>query len=687
MKNRRVYLSRHAILSLILLVFLILIILRLFDIQIIDGQSYYEKISDVTVKNIEIHGERGIIFDCNGGKIAYNEKVYDVIMYYRRKTEEDLNSDLLELYDLLADNNEKINSDFPKYFSISPIGYGEKLKTEEDISLWLTEMVLRETDLDMLETPHDVFDYFRTKKFKISEEYSDEDAYKIMCIRYSMLMTKWNQLMPFLVSENISIETMAKIEIRKNDLQGLYTEEKYVRKYIDSDAFSSITGYIRTIEPEEVEWYFSKGYDLNELVGKDGLEKSYEKYLRSLSGIKTAILEPGEIELEFETSIDPVSGFDLLTSIDSNIQQVAYDSLGKNIEKIVSEKDNIINFGDAKNGSAVMINVNTGDIISLVSFPGYDANAFIRNVEEEIKRITEDENKLQLNRAIQGLYPAGSTFKPLTAIAALQTGAYTPGELITDDGVINYDGMDFYSMEYKKYGITYGDIDLKYALQVSANVFFYKIGVSTGINNLDIWAKRFGLGEKSGIDIGGEAKGRRNSRETMTQIESDRSWGRADTAQASIGQLYNQFTPLQLVRYIAAIANGGKLYTPRIVSGMNKRDGSQVITFAPEYIETSVTVSLLQEVQKGMLAVTNETDGAAVDIFKDFPYGQGAAKTGTPETGREAMGTSSHSIFVCYAPYDDPEVAVCVVIENGVWGANSASIAYDMLLEYFIGRE
>ena len=280
MKNHKAYLSRHAILSLILLSFFILILIRLFDIQIINGQAYYEKISDITVKNVELQGERGVIFDSNGEKLAYNEKVYDVIIYYRRKTNDDLNSDLLELYDLLSDNNEKIHSDLPQYFNISPLGYGEKLETDQDISTWLEDMVIKESDLDKIITPEDVFEYFRNKKFKISEEYSDEDAYKIMCLRYAMLMKTWNQLTPLLISENISLETMAQIEIRKNDLQGVYTEEKYIRRYIDSDAFSSVTGYIRAIEPEEVESYYSKGYELNELVGKDGLEKSYEKYLR-----------------------------------------------------------------------------------------------------------------------------------------------------------------------------------------------------------------------------------------------------------------------------------------------------------------------------------------------------------------------------------------------------------------------
>jgi penicillin-binding protein 2 len=683
MKKLKLSFSRHSILSALLMLAIVMIIIRLIDLQVVNGQKYYDKVRDVIVTNAELQGERGLILDKNGIKLAYNIKAYDVVIYYRRKSTEQLNRDILALYDFLAGSNEKVESGLPDYLTVDPIAFGKKLTTDAETAAWLKQMANSENDIKQLITPEDVFRYFRDNKFYISDEYSEEDAYKIMCVRYKMLIDGYSQITPLLIASDVSAKTMAGIELMKNDIPGVYTEERYVRRYISSDAFSAVTGYIRPIELSEVEDYFTLGYKMNELVGKDGLEKSFEKYLRAVDGIKTAVLEPGQYELEFDTSIDPTNGYDLATSIDSGVQQEAYDSLKKNIARIVSGKDGTTNFGDAKYGAAVMMDVKTGRIIALVSYPGYDANAFVTNDEAEVKRITEDADKLQLNRAIQGLYPPGSAFKPLTAIAALEEGTYKTGELVTDTGVINYDGMDFYSMDFKKYGITYGDIDLEYALQVSANVFFYKIGVATGIDKLDKWARIFGLGEKTGIDIGGEEQGRRNSRQTMTQIEPDRNWGRADTAQASIGQLYNQFTPIQLVRYISAIANGGRLYKPSIVTGIYKRDGSGVISFDPEYVDTGASLSYLREVQKGMLAVSNATDGTAVDIFKDFPYGKVASKTGTPETGMEASGVSSHSVFVCYAPYDDPQVAVCVIIENGVWGSNAAPVAYDMLIKYF----
>jgi len=687
MKDPKTKFNRHTVLVMFLAFFIIAMIVRLVDLQIIKGQEYYDRINDVISKNVELAGERGAIFDRNGEALAFNVKTYDAVLYYRRRSNAALNEDILKIYKLLSGNNEEVETGFGGYIAFDPIGYGEKLSTKEEIDKWLNELIEDKKAISDITSAADVFEYFKTRKFYISEDYSDEDIYRIMSVRYGMIIKGYSQLTPYILAKNIEEDTVARIEALKNDLPGLYTEERHERRYICSEAFSSITGYVRAIETEEVEDYLDQGYGLNELVGKDGLEKSYEKYLRAQSGIQIRYLEPGQAELNSMEPIRPVAGFDLMTSVDASVQQTAYDSLAKNIEKIVSERDDVINFGDTKYGAAVMVDVNNGEIIALSSYPGYDPNAFVTNDMQQIDRIMESTDLLQLNRAIQGLYPPGSAFKPLTAIAAIEEGIYAPGDLITDDGVINYDGMDFYGMEYKKYGITYGDIDLEYALAVSANVFFYKIGVATGIDMLDKWAKNFGLGEKTGIDIGGELQGRRNSRTTMKEIEPDRSWGRADTAQASIGQLYNQFTPLQIARYIAAVANGGKLYIPHIVTGVYKRDGSKVVSFESEYIDTLTSPVTLREVQKGMLAVSNETDGSAVDIFSDFPYGKVAGKTGTPETGREAEGTSSHSVFVCYAPYDKPEVAVCVIIENGVWGANAAPVAYDMLIEYFRNRD
>lgn len=685
MKKFKAVITRHTVLFIFLTAAVIIIVIRLTNLQIVEGQNYYERLLDVTVKNRVQQGERGLILDRNGERMAYNEKVYDVILYARRKTNAQLNQDILRIYELLEMNGEHIISGFHEYITADPVGYGSRLEADEAREDWLGQMAINENDLKRMRTPQEIFDYFKKEKFFISDGYSPEEAYKIMSVRYEMLIKGIYQLTPYTIAENIGMESVAGIELLKSEIQGLYTDERFIRKYSGSEVFSPITGYIRQIEPEEVDFYLDLGYNLNELVGKDGLEIRYERFLRAAEGVSTAILEPGELELAFETSIEPVSGFDIVTSVDYGVQQAGYDSLKRNIEKIVSGRDDMTNFGDAKYGSAVMIDVRTGGIIALVNYPGYDPNAFIVDDQDEVGRITGGDEKLLFNRTIQGLYPPGSVLKPLTAIAAIEEGAYSPGELVTDEGFMDIEGMTFYGMEYRKFGISYGDIDLKFALKVSANVFFYKTGIATGIENLEKWARRFGLGEMTGIDIGGEVPGRRNSKDTMRQLEPSRIWGKADTAQASIGQLYNQSTPLQLARYTAAIANGGKLYTPRLVTGILKRDGSEVISFEPEFVSSGASADTLRHISEGMLAVANEKGGSAASVFMNFPYGQVAAKTGTPETGQEGAGGSSHSVFICFAPYDDPEVAVCVVIENGVSGENSAPVACDMLIEYFEG--
>ena len=268
----------------------------------------------------------------------------------------------------------------------------------------------------------------------------------------------------------------------------------------------------------------------------------------------------------------------------------------------------------------------------------------------------------------------------MTAVAGLESGAITPADsYITDRGTHVIGGWTFKCMEYPTYG--HGRIDLVKALATSCNIYFHELGVKTGIDKLDLWSKRFGLGEYTQIELPGEDRGVRANKGTKKELRND-EWRPADTAQTAIGQFDNSFTPIQLASYVSTLANGGKRYRPHIIREIRKHDGSTVLKGEPEYEDLSINPDTIDLIHRGMEEVANAQDGTANKIFENFPFTV-AGKTGTPETGFEHLGQSSNGLFIAYAPAEEPQIAVAVVIEHGVWGSEAAPVAKDILEEYF----
>ena len=270
----------------------------------------------------------------------------------------------------------------------------------------------------------------------------------------------------------------------------------------------------------------------------------------------------------------------------------------------------------------------------------------------------------------------GFVYKPLTAIAALEEGAITPDTVIYDRGYTEQGGMKFRCL-----GV-HNSVNLRKGLAVSCNVYFHEIGVKVGIDKIDKWAKLFGLGELTGVEIPAEeARGVRANRESKMERRND-VWRPADTAQAAIGQFDNMFTPIQIANYVSTLANGGKRYKPYLIKSVKKYDGSIVMETKPEYETVPISKETLAAINDGMIQVSTSMEGTAAAYFKDFPFTV-ASKTGTPETGLEAQGKSSNGLFIAYAPAEKPEIAVAVVVEHGVWGSYSVPIGKDVLREYF----
>ncbi len=688
--------DRYNLLALFFILFGAIILVQLINLQIINGKKYDEE-SQRKLPNIRrVSAPRGNIEDRYGVPLAVNRVGYTIQIIKTKMSNEERNEMILKLVNIFEKNGDNYDKSLEKYLKIKPFTFGSAINSSSSkMESWKKDMDPSKKNFDLMSTPEGTFQYLRDKLY-IDKKYSVEDAYKIMCIKYEMLIRGFTSLSALSLAKDVSRETVAELEERHQEFPGIYTDVETFRKYTMGELAGHVIGFVRPMDEKEYEKLKEEGYRQDEIVGKTGIEAYAESYLRGKAGQKKVEVDiAGRLTEELETN-PAIPGNTVKLTLDMNLQKVAMESIERNLEVIRSQADGKKNFGDAKAGAAVAMDVNTGEILAMASYPSYDPSNFIakpddKEAQKKINEYYSEKSELAklsptLNRVIQGTYAPGSTFKPLTSIVGLETGVISPqSNVINDPGYYEVEKGWILKCLERKYG--HGDLNLKGALETSCNIYFEKLGVMAGIDNISKWGSMFGLGKKTGIDLLDEKKGVLASREYKKSEEFKRNYGRvedwwkADTAQASIGQIYNSFTPLQLVNYIGAIANGGKLMRPHLIKKVVKYDGSTVMENKPEYTKIPVKQENLKAVIEGMKAVTMQEGGTAVSTFRNFPI-EVAGKTGTAETGYEKT-KSSNALFVCFAPADKPQIAIAVVVENGAWGANTAPIAIDILKEYF----
>jgi penicillin-binding protein 2 len=669
-------------------VIFLIISLQLFNLQILEGKENDEKSQKRLLRNSSITAPRGNILDRNNLPIAVNRMGYSVLVSRTSINAEELNEMIFKLIKIFEKNNDYYVNTLGKYITINPIAFGDYLTpSQQNIDKWISEIVASSKDSANIKSPQDVFDYLKgEKRFKISSKYNEIDTYKIMAIRYEMLVYGYTAVNPVFLGRDVSNRTVAEIAERHQEFPGVITEVVPMRRYIEGQNLAHVLGYIGKISEKEYSEKKAEGYSLNDLIGKTGIEYKVESFLRGKNGLRQLEVDTnGRLTSEL-SGIPALSGSEVILTIDSKLQKVAMKSLEDRINSIKTEGGRN-NFGDAFAGAAVAMDVNSGEVLALASYPSYDPSVFLAGADDyesqkrKIQYLTDKQNIPMYNRATKGIYIPGSIFKPLTAIAALEEGVVSSNEKIYDSGDLNIGGRVFYCLEKRLGYGAHGNLDLAHALGTSCNIYFHEIGVRVGIDKISKWCQLFGLGAPTGIDLPGEEKGLLGDKEFKKSVIKE-GWYPADTAQTAIGQLYNSFTPIQIVNYVSSIANGGKRYKPFLIKKIIKNDGTLAIETKPEFVQIPVKPETISAVQDGMISVTNATDGTAVAAFKDFPF-KVAGKTGTPETGFESGKQSSNALFICYAPAEKPRIAVAVVIERGVWGANAAPIATDILREYF----
>lgn len=469
---------------------------------------------------------------------------------------------------------------------------------------------------------------------------------------------------PLLIKENISQEEYLTLEEKKLDFPGILTDKTAIREYPDSSIFSHVLGYIGKIDKKELD--ANEGYLMTDYVGKQGIEKSYENYLKGKNGgSRMEVDSMGNIKTE-RGVVSPEPGNDLVLGIDYELQKNIYDRLGDILEKT-----------NTKTAAAVAIDPRNGEVRALVSFPSFDNNIFSGKIsQEDYLNLINDPDKPLFNRAISGEYPPGSTIKPLVAAAALTEGTINESTSVSCTGAINIGSYAF--RDWK----THGTVDVRKAVAESCDVFFYSIGGGygsidgLGIDKMAKYEKLFGLGGKTGIDIPGEASGFIPSREWKMEKLGEK-WYTGNDYHASIGQGFVTATSLQIANYISVIANGGTLFEPRIVSKIINSNQEIVNNSSIVVRNNVISPDVLKIVQEGMRQTV--TSGSARSL-NDLPFGV-AGKTGTAQFGNE---DKTHAWFVSYAPYENPELAMVVFVEGGGEGSSSAvPVTKDVYKWYF----
>lgn len=659
--DKKVFDRRVIFIYLLLAVFSFLFIFRLFNLQIVNGDEYKEMAENRLVRASTIKAPRGEIMDRYGVPLVTNKMGYYILVQSIDKKNSVLNNTISSLIDICTADGIEYFDEFP--ISQKPYQYTFDTETEKNAEKWK-----KDNKLEKLKTPEEIIRHFE-EEYEISEHFDENKKRNIIAVRYTMDSKNFSVMNPYTFANSIPMETVQKIKEREFELKGVSVEIEPVRDYPFGSMAAHILGRTDIIYREEYEKLREKGYGMNDIIGKDGLEKVLEKYLKGKDGYKrvdrstSGLLSDGMKVKAAETE-----NFAVLT-IDSGLQKVTEEALAKSIKEAREFKGN-----DCFSGAAVAVEISSGDVLAMASLPDYLPSEYTKSYN----RLARDPNKPLFNRALDGAYTPGSTFKPLTAIAALEEGIITPKQIIEDKGVYTYYAPSYQPtcLIWKSTGETHGPVNVSEAIGVSCNYFFYDVGRLLTINTIEKYAHIFGLGEETGIELS-ESKGIVAGPSYRDKLGM--KWYPGDTLQAAIGQSDNMFTPAQLASYVSTILNQGKRYALHLVKEVRSYDTGEVVyKTEPEVVSyKEIKPETLNAVKDGMRRVTE--DGTAKAVFEDFPIAVGG-KTGTAEVSRG----SDTVLFVGFAPYENPQIAVAVVLEHGATSRFAAQTARSMF-EHYLG--
>lgn len=721
--NRRSQMKRMAFLCVMLTLFLGLITLRLADLQLVNGAAYREEGERKITRTYTQPAARGEILDRYGRPLISNALGFSITFDYFTWDSQAQNETILRLCQIAEDAGLEYYDSLP-VSAAAPFSYtfssledeqAKKMKTffEENRESWGIKVDRpklpsqkewgREQDpktqsingvamaanaaspkaitRTLEQTSAGQLMNLLREKYKIDDSYTSAQARRIAGVRYEMEQQKFSAANnPYTFASQVDVDTVSLVKERSSLLPGVTITVDNVRQYNTACA-AHVLGRVGKIWKEEYEELKDQGYGLNAILGKDGLEKAYESYLRGKDGKRLVETNTAGDILD-EREVDPTQpGNNIVLTLDLDLQAVAEESLARNIEEIRQRNQYRHSGGwDVEGGAAVVIEVDTGGILACASYPTYNLETF----SADFQALRQDPLKPMFNRAVSGAYPPGSTFKPVTALAALESGVVTTQTRIRDAGPYMFYASSGYTPAcwiWNDYRGSHGNINISEALKYSCNYYFFEASRLMGIETLNTYAKQLGLGQKTGVEIPGEVAGTLAGPESREARGGD-PWMPGETLQAAIGQSEQQFTPIQMANYMATILNGGTHYQPHFLKQAVSYDyGSIVEDYQPVVLDQmEISPSTIEAIKEGMRGVVTD-DGTAASIFRNYPIAIGG-KTGSAQTTGD-KSRSAHGVFISFAPYDDPQIAVFVLVEHGGSGGNVAPIVRDIYDAYF----
>ena len=654
-----------------------LYVLRLIFLQLVNGDEFRSQATNTTDYNFTVTAARGDIVDSSGRRIATSTTSYNVVLNKLLMGDRDLDTMLQQVVELLRENGESWTDTL---LISEPDAAGNYTFTADDASsAEQRQLASMKSDLGLQQyaTADDVMEMLVEKNDL--QDFSLSWQRVLAGIHYEMDRQAFSNVNNFVMAENVSSVTVATIKEHSLQLPGVEVVETSARSYEQSDIIPAVLGRVGKITAEK--WKVTdengqttyplreKGYNMNDILGISGLESAYEDELRGKDGVETITRNSDGVIVDTQMTTAPEPGHTVQLTIDSNFQRAVDKALANNIDMI----NRVYNTGDMKAAAAaaVVIDVKDGGVLAASNYPSYDQNLYATNYSE----YSSDPSLPLFNRALQGLYTPGSTFKPAVAVAALDSGLINQYSTVYCNGVYNY--FKDYHPRCTRHGHS-GNIDVVTAIKWSCNIFFYDVGRRLTSDVYDAYAYKLGLGQRTGVEVS-EAVGRLTTK-------NDSNYTSSLDVQAAIGQGNTVVTPIQLATYAATLANNGTRYRTHFVKAiLDSNTGEVIRETQPEVMDViEGTGNTFELVRQGMKQVPSTISGK----ISSYPVPI-ACKTGTPQRS-ETYAPGKHylnAMMVAYLPADDPEIAIGISIEYGGYGARAGDLVVDIANAYFAMKD
>ena len=673
-QNERKTVARRMILLIaVACVIMGLYVMRLIFLQLVNGDDFKAKATNTTDYNFTVTAARGDIVDSAGRRIATTTTSYNVVLNKLLMGDRDLDTMLQQIVELLRANGESWNDTL---LIGQADAAGNYAFTDDDTSTSDQKQLadMKETlGLQQYATANDVMEMLVEKNDL--QDFSPEWQRVLAGIHYEMDRQAFSNVNNFVMAENVSAATVATIKEHSLQLPGVEIVETSARSYDQSDIVPAVLGRVGKITAEK--WKVTdsngqvtyplreKGYNMNDVLGISGLESVYEDELRGKDGVETITRNSDGVIVDTKLTTVPEPGHTVQLTIDSNFQRAVDKALADNIDMI----NRVYNTGTMKAsaGAVVVLDVKDGSVLAASNYPSYDQNLYAANYSE----YSSDPSLPLFNRALQGLYTPGSTFKPAVAVAALDSGLINQYSTVYCNGVYNY--FKDYHPRCTRHGHS-GNIDVVTAIKWSCNIFFYDVGRRLTSDVYDAYAYKLGLGQRTGVEVS-EAVGRLTTK-------SDSNYRASLDVQAAIGQGNTVVSPIQLATYAATLANNGTRYRTHFVKAILDTNTGEVLSETkPEVMDViEGTGNTFELVRQGMKQVPSTISGK----ISSYPVPI-ACKTGTPQRS-ETYASGKHylnTMMVAYLPADDPQIAIGISIEYGGYGARTGDLVVDIANAYF----